>query len=84
MLMANEGEPAAPTDSCPPAHQRGADGADLVGAALDFFRGIPSSGSESFGPPTRARQEEILRQWVDGLGLLSKLEDYVSHLERGD
>lgn len=82
--MASESESAAPTDSGPPAHQRGADGADLVGAALDFFRGISSSGSESFGPPTRARQKEDLRQWADGLGLLLRFLVLPSKILRGD
>lgn len=54
----------------PPAHQRGADGPDLVRAALAHLGGgLPADGGTSW-PPTIARQKTDLREWAVGLGLL--------------
>ena len=81
--MASENQSNAPPNPDPPAHHCGADGADLIRAALDFLRGIQAASGESSGPPTLASQEENLRQWADSLGLLLKSEDYIPRLERG-
>ncbi len=81
--MASESEPHAPANSRSPAHQRGADGADLVRAALDFLRGIQPSGGEVSGPPSLARQKENLRQWADSLGLLLSFSNFPSKTVRG-
>jgi hypothetical protein len=67
----------------PPAHQRGADGADLVLAALDHLRGISSAGGTALGPPPLARQEAGLREWADRLGLLLNPAAINSKLTRG-
>lgn len=68
--MPSESESATREHSSPSAHHGGTDGADLVRAALDFLRGSLSADRGSSGPPTLARQKEILGQWADGLGLL--------------
>ena len=67
----------------PPAHQRRADGEDLVLAALDHLRGsLPANGSPS-GTPTLARQKEDLRQWAGRLGLLLTFSQLPSKIVRG-
>ena len=67
----------------PPAHQRGADGTDLVRTALDHLRGVhPASGGAS-GSPTIARQKENLRGWAAGLGLLLNPEAILARFTRG-
>jgi len=81
--MSSESESATRENSSPPAHQRGADGADLILAALDFLRGIQPPGGEAPGPPTLACQEAHLREWAESLGLLLKTEDILPRLERG-
>ncbi len=81
--MAIESEQDRQEFTPPPTHQQRADGSDLVLAALDFLRGIQSSGSEASGTPTLARQKEELRQWADSLGLLLNAEVYTACLERG-
>jgi hypothetical protein len=81
--MASESKPAAQPDLRPPAHQRRADGADLVRAALDFLRGFQSPSGDASGPPTLAWQEDRLREWAESLGLLLNIEDYIPRLERG-
>ena len=66
-----------------PADQRGADGEDLVLAALGHVRaGIPSGGEPS-GPPTLARQKENLREWAAGLGLVLRAFDLAAKVMRG-
>jgi hypothetical protein len=62
---------------------RRADGADLVGAALDHLRGLPSSGGGASGTPTLARQTEGLREWARDLGLLLNPDRVLPRLERG-
>ena len=63
---------------------RRADGADLVGAALDHLRGgLPSDGA-AYGTPSLARQKEVLREWARSLGLLLSPDRIVPRLERGD
>lgn len=81
--MASENESHGPTNPRPPAHQRGADGADLVRAALDFLRGVPSPSGEASWPPTLARQKEDLRQWAGSLGLLLSFSNIPSKSVRG-
>ena len=76
----NEGNSATPH---PPAHQRGADGADLVFAALDFLRGGLSSDRSASRTPTLARQKEMLREWADSLGLLLSLTELPAEVIRG-
>lgn len=53
----------------PVAHPR-ADGPHLVVAALAHLRGSLSPDGGPSGTPSIARQEEDLRQWAAGLGLL--------------
>ena len=81
-LMPDERNPGgAPRPA--PADQRGADGEDLVLAALGHVRGgIPSGGGAS-GPPTLARQKENLRGWATGLGLVLNAADLPSKVVRG-
>lgn len=62
---------------------RRADGADLVGAALDYLRGLPASGGGPSGTPALARQTEGLREWARSLGLLLNPDRIVPRLERG-
>ena len=60
-----------------------ADGSDLILAALDHLRGgLPPDGS-SYGTPPLGRQEEDLRQWASGVGLLLTSSDLPSKLVRG-
>lgn len=62
---------------------RRADGADLVGAALDHLRrGLPSTGA-AHGTPTLARQKESLREWARGLGLLLSAAKLPTKVVRG-
>jgi hypothetical protein len=75
----NPGQPRASET----AALRRADGADLVGAALDHLRGLSPSGGISPGAPTVARQKEGLREWARSLGLLLNPEQIVPRLERG-
>ena len=67
MSSENQPDPEIPS---PPAHQRGADGADLILAALAHLRGGISGNGKTSGPPTLARQEACLHEWADGLGFL--------------
>jgi hypothetical protein len=80
MLSENEPDSEIPD---PPAHQRGADGADLVLAALDHLRGSLSGDGETSGPPTLAGQEASLREWADRLGLLLNPADLPKKVIRG-
>ncbi len=80
--MPSENEPDSEIPH-PPAHQRGADGADLVLSALDHLRGISSAGGAALGPPPLARQEAGLREWADRLGLLLNAAAINSRLTRG-
>jgi hypothetical protein len=80
--MDNEAQPA-PDDARPSAPHRGADGTDLVLAALDHLRGIPQTGIDAFGTPSLARQEKDLREWADRLGLLLDPEIITPRLTRG-
>jgi hypothetical protein len=64
------------------AHPR-ADGSDLILAALDYLRGgLPPDGS-SYGTHPLGRQEEDLRQWASGVGLLLDPAVIIPKLERG-
>lgn len=81
--MASESKRPEPSHPRPPADHRGADGADLIRAALDFLRGIPATSGEASGPPAIACQETHLREWAESLGLLLNAEDLVPRLERG-
>jgi hypothetical protein len=67
----------------PPAHQRGADGEDLVLAALDHLRGISPADGTTSGPPPLARQEAGLREWANRLGLLLDSSAINPKLTRG-
>ena len=67
--MASESQPQ-PESSRQTALVLGAVERDLVRAALDYLRGIPTAGGEAPGSPTVARQKENLREWARGLGLL--------------
>ncbi len=60
-----------------------ADGADLVGAALDYLRGLSASGGGPSGTPALARQTEGLREWARSLGLLLNPDRIVPRFERG-
>ena len=60
-----------------------ADGADLVGAALDHLRRSLSTDGTAHGAPTLARQTEDLRGWARGLGLLLSLADLPTKVVRG-
>jgi hypothetical protein len=60
-----------------------ADGADLIGAALDYLRGIRGCGGEASGPDTLAGQKESLRQWAASLGLELTPEEILPRLIRG-
>lgn len=62
---------------------RRADGADLVGAAFDYLRGLSASGGSPSGTPALARQTEGLREWARSLGLLLNPDRIVPRLERG-
>ena len=66
-----------------PADQRGADGEDLVLAALGHIGGVPQTGGEPSGPPTLARQKENLRGWAAGLGLVLSASDLPTKVVRG-
>lgn len=80
--MGSENEPDNPSPR-PPADQRGADGEDLVAAALGVLGGFPQAGGDPSGPPPLARQKEILGQWADSLGLLLDPDSIVPQLSRG-
>jgi hypothetical protein len=60
-----------------------ADGADLIGAALDYLRGGLSSGRTTPGPSSFARQEACLLEWARGLGLVLTPDDLPSTVIRG-
>jgi hypothetical protein len=79
----NDDTQPAPEPSGSPASQRGADGADLVLAALDHLRGGVSPDRDSSGAPSLARQEKDLREWADRLGLLLDASDLPSKVVRG-
>ena len=64
------------------AHPR-ADGSDLILAALDYLRGVSPAGVSPSGPPPIGRQEEDLRQWASGVGLLLDPAVIIPKLERG-
>jgi len=66
----------------PAAHPR-ADGPRLVVAARDHLRGIPATGGSPSGTPSLARQEESLREWAHGLGLLLEPAEIIPRLKRG-
>ena len=70
-------------DTGPPANQHGADGPDLIRAALDHLRGVRTSGGSSSGTPTIARQKKDLREWAAGLGLLLSPDAIIPRLTRG-
>ncbi len=80
--MGSENEPRHP-NSRPPTDQRGADGTDLIVAALDFLRGSLSGNFQTSGSPTLARQKENLRQWAGRLGLLLSPFDLPARVVRG-
>lgn len=80
--MSSEGQPDKDTERSP-ANQRGADGEDLILAALDHLRGVHEAGGSPSGPPTLARQKEDLREWADRLGLLLDPETITARLTRG-
>ena len=80
--MSSEGPPDKDSDRSP-ADQRGADGEDLVLAALDHLRGSLSPDRSSSGPPTLTRQKEDLREWADRLGLLLNAADLPAKVVRG-
>jgi hypothetical protein len=79
--MSNEAESSSAKNH-PPADHRGVDGADLIVSALDFIRGSVSSDGGSCGPPNLARQEEILLQWADDMGLRLNHSDFPSKVVR--
>jgi len=81
--MSGESQPQ-PESGRQAAPVPGADGRDLVCAALDLLRGIPPAGGEPSGSPTVARQKENLREWARGLGLLlERLKKNCGRSERG-
>lgn len=59
------------------------DGADLVGAALDYLRGLSDGGGGPSGTPTLARQKVGLVEWARGLGLELNGADLLPRLIRG-
>ena len=59
------------------------DGADLVGAALDFLRRGVSADRGPSGTPTLARQKVGLVEWARGLGLELNEADLLPRLIRG-
>lgn len=80
--MSSETDPDAASPR-PPAEQRGANGADLIVAALDFLRGSLSADSGTFGTPPLARQKEGLIQWAGSLGLLLSTSEIPAKVVRG-
>ncbi len=75
-------EPSQPSARKAAAHP-GADGADIILAALNHLRGISSAGGGASGPPPLSRQKESLREWAGSLGLLLNPDEIVLRLERG-
>ena len=80
--MSNETEPSSAKNRPPAGHSR-ADGADLIISALDFIRGSISTDVGACRPPNLARQEEILLQWGNDLGLLLDPADLPPKVVRG-
>ena len=70
-------------DASPPAHQRGADGPDLVFAALTHLRGSLPADHGASRTPTIARQKTDLREWAAGLGLLLNADGLPPKVVRG-
>lgn len=66
-----------------PADQRGADGEDLVHAALGHVGGGVTAGGGASGPPTLARQKGNLREWAAGLGHVLNASDLPAKVLRG-
>lgn len=81
-LMNDDAAPPRDASSAPTPHSRG-DGADLVGAARDYLRGLSDGGGEPPWPPTLARQKEGLRRWAARLGLELNAGDILPRLVRG-
>lgn len=61
----------------------GADGQDLILAALDHLRGGLSANGSTPGAPPLARQKKDLREWARGLGLLLNSKDLPAKVIRG-
>lgn len=81
-LMNDDAERPRADAAAPAPHPRG-DGADLVGAALGFLRGLSEPGGGASGPPTLARQKTGLVEWARGLGLELNAADLLPRLTRG-
>ena len=60
-----------------------ADGSHLILTALSYLRGVSPAGVSPSGSPPIGRQEEDLRQWASGVGLLLDPALYIPKLERG-
>ena len=80
--MASESQPQ-PESSRQTAPVPGAVERDLVRAALDYLRGIPTAGGEASGPPTVARQKADLCEWAKSLGLLLTPDQFPAIPVRG-
>ena len=81
-LMNDDAKPPRDASGAPTPLPRG-DGADLVGSALDFLRGLSDVGGGPSGTPTLARQKVGLVEWARGLGLELNGADLLPRLIRG-
>ena len=82
MVRASESQPQ-PESSRQTAPVPGAVERDLVRAALDYLRGIPTAGGEASGSPTVARQKADLCEWAKSLGLLLTPDQFPAIPVRG-
>lgn len=80
--MSNEAESGS-TKTHPPAGHSGADGPDLIVAALDFIRGVSEAGSGALGTPPLAIQERKLLEWATGIDLILDHKSINRDLNRG-
>jgi len=70
-------------DSGAPTPQFRGDGADLVGAALDYLRGGVSADRGPSGAPTLARQKADLCEWAERFGRLLTIASLPTATVRG-
>ena len=79
--MKDAGQSPSESDQTPDL--QGGDAEDRIVAALAHLRGVQRAGGEAFGTYSFSREEESLKEWARGLGLLLEAEEILPKLERG-
>lgn len=67
----------------PPADQRGTDAGDRIRSAQSHLLGGAPQDGGAYGAPAPSRQETLLREWAESLGLLLSPDDLPAKVIKG-